>query len=189
MSHIEAIRHVLRCYPNWACPAETAQTWALELAGLPAEAVYAAAKALCIESEYPPTLAAIHKRASILARPAGSQTATVAEAWDETLRWRDVERANSHARQWRRIGYEGEVDDRIKPVTWSSESVRLAAHAVNFAGDWAGESMTTLRAQFERYYREECERVREAEWAASIRTHVEETARLQQTAPKLERPR
>lgn len=183
MNHLEAIRHVLRCYPNWACPAETAQAWALELAPIPAEAVYAAAKALCLESEYPPTLAAIHKRATILARPAGSLPKTVAEAWDEMQRNRKAALHNRSIGRYRNMATDKFDDD--KPIVWTSDAIRRASEAINFDREWGDESMGTIRAQFERYYREECERKHEVEWAEAVRLHVSTTQQIGAATPNL----
>lgn len=152
--YLKALLGVARRYPNWKFPPETAQAWASDLAELPIPAVQAACAALCRESEYPPTLAAIHKRASILSRPGGPGAKTAGEAWVEVKRNRELASAQRYESR----------PEKSKPYTWSSEAVRRAAESVDWRGDWEGESAGTIRAQFERHYAAFVAREAEETW-------------------------
>lgn len=154
MKHLGALRGLVARYPGWDCPPATIQAWLVDLEPLPEQAVEAACAALASESEYPPSLAAIYKRASILARPEPSGGITAGEAWSELQRNR--ERAS-----WNR--YESRPEKRL-PYVWSSDAVRRAAESVDWRGDWEGESAGTIRAQFERYYLALVARQAEAAW-------------------------
>jgi len=177
MKHLNALRHVLASYPGFDCPPVTVQTWAAELSPLPDAAVSEACRALCLESEYPPTLAAIHKRASILARPEGLAVAVVADAWTELVRNRETHSRNR---------YESRPEKQA-PYTWTSEAARRAAESVDWKGDWEGENKGTIRAQFDRFYRAIVESQRESDWIHDTRQHVEDVARIAgQRKPELQ---
>lgn len=178
MKHLEAIRGLMRRYPTWDCPPATIEDWLLDLDPLPEEAVQAACRALGRESEFPPSLAAIFKRASILARPAGSGAMTAGDAWAELQRNRIVLSQNRYESR----------DERRRPYTWTSEAARAAAESVDWKADWEGETTGTIRAQFERYYLANVARQAEIDWRQEAIASNESAIRLGQRgqAPRLE---
>lgn len=178
MKHLQALRGLMRRYPSWDCPPATIEAWLADLEPLSAEAVLAACAALARESEYPPSLAAIFKRASILARPPGPGAMTAGDAWAELQRNRVVASQNRYESR----------PDKVRPYTWTSEAARRAAEAVDWKGDWEGESMGTIRAQFERYFTAYVAQQAEADWRSDALDHHERAKRLEQQggAPRLE---
>lgn len=174
MKHLDCIAYLIAMRPNWDIPKETARLWALELSVFPVEAVYAACKAAALESEYQPTIAAIFKRAKALTATEGTGRLTPGEAWAELMRNRAVLSKNR---------YESRDEKRI-PYTWTSEAARSAAESVDWKGDWEGESMGTIRAQFERYFNAIVERQAQTDWKQETLQHVEDVKRIEAQQPR-----
>lgn len=120
-------------FPNWNLSAEQMALWDMILSESHSpEALVAGAVRFAQTSVFPPTLAA-WSNAAITADALTNPPLTAAEAWDEMYR-------NRHTRYTR-------------DVTWSSEAVLRAARAVRWDDpSWLVDQMTTIRAQFERYY-------------------------------------
>lgn len=173
--YLEALAYLAAAYPNWNFPAETAQTWATELAVLPHGAVQAACKALCVESKFPPTLADIFTRAKILASPAPSGM-THGEAWAELMRNRVIFSQNRYESR----------DERRKPYAWTCEAARQAAEQIGWTQDWEGESMNTTRAQFRDIFNGIVERQARIDWRTDALQHAEDVRRIEAQQKQLE---
>jgi len=172
--YLEALLGVARRYPNWNFPPETAQAWACDLLSLPIEAVQAACVAFCRESEYPPTIAGIYKRAKILA---GSGVAmTYGEAWAELMRNRVTFSQNRYESR----------DERRKPYTWTCEAARQAAEQVGWQQDWEGESMVNIRAHFRDIFNAIVARQNEIDWKRDAIENHEQVRRIEAQNPRLE---
>lgn len=142
----DAFRVLAHAYPKWDLAPDAIRTWAALLSDDDADALYAAAVEFARTSKFPPTIAEWRERAAVCAGRGAVAAFGPAEAWAELL-------ANRSLSQRQR--YESRPEKRIPP-TWTNDAVRVAAEAVAWNGDWEAETPGTVRAQFERYYRELC---------------------------------
>lgn len=136
--YLEILLNLARRYPSWEFTPASAAAWAEDLADITPEVVAAACRALSRESEMPPSLAGIRKRAEALTAPAST---ALADAWGEVMRNREL-----HSRS----RYESRPE-RMPVYRWSSPAVERAAEAIQWRSDWEGEARGVIRAQFERY--------------------------------------
>lgn len=149
LRHDRAWAALLAAYPKWDLPNASRATWDLLLADIAPEHVLAAALRLGRESKFPPQSCAELREFAL--EIAGSTTASAAEAWKAVIAAKQIAGT---------LRYESRPDalDRKRAelaACWPNEAARLAAEAVGYASDWGeGESLGTLRAQFERLYRE-----------------------------------
>lgn len=135
---------LLHAFPRWDISTQAATTWAALLSDIEGEHLYAAAVQLARTSKFPPTVAEWRERAEQIAGEGAVSATAAAEGWAEVQRNRQI------AAQQR---YESRAEKR-RPYSWSSAAVQRAAEAVSWNGDWNGEQLGVIRAQFERYLRE-----------------------------------
>jgi len=138
----DAFRVLAHAYPRWNLTPDAIRTWAALMHDIEPDLVHAAAIQFATESEFPPSVAELRKRA--LAARGGADAQAIPEAWSEVLRNRDLAS---------RQRYESRPDKRA-PYAWSNEAVRIAAEAIGWNREWDSEVIGTTRAQFERYLRE-----------------------------------
>ena len=134
-SHVLAALSVLEArWPTFKMKEKTPDIYSACLAHLPPDALLRACALACCSETFFPGPEVLLRLASIPGdweKPAG-------EAWEEMYRHR-----HAHTRS----------------PKWSSPAVERAARAVNWNDpDWLSEQIPTIRAQFERYYKEQVAR-------------------------------
>lgn len=142
----DAFRVLAHAFPKWDLSPDAIRTWCALLADDDVDALHAAAVDFARTSKFPPTIAEWRERAAVMSGRGAAASFGPAEAWAELLRNRALSQ---------RQRYESRPEKRVPP-TWTSDAVRLAAESVSWSGDWEAETPGTVRAQFERYYRELC---------------------------------
>jgi len=168
----QALGILLSAYRNWDLSREDAEVWAMSLSDVSADDLHVAAFQLVRESKFQPTIAEWRERASAL-RPAGVAT-SIADAWDELLRNRKLYQSQRYESR----------PERLKPYSWSSEAILRAAKGVQWSSDWAEGSLTTTRAQFERYLRQHLESEGVASRAQSALEFAKGVGVLGERAPR-----
>lgn len=146
MKFLDSLSVLMRAFPKWDLPRDAVPTWAALLSDVPAADLHTAALDIARTSKFPPSIAEWRERAEVLAGNGAAGAFGASEAWAELLRNRALSQ---------RQRYESRPEKRVPP-TWTNEAARLAAECVSWSGDWEAETPGTVRAQFERYYRELC---------------------------------
>ncbi|MBL8863037.1 MAG: hypothetical protein JNK02_13650 [Planctomycetes bacterium] len=138
MTFATALQLLFHANPTFDLTPAQAQAWEGLLSDVPPDALYVAAIDLARTHKFKLTIADWRERALALTGEGKAFATVFAEGWAEVMRNRRIVAIQR---------YESRPEKRVQ-VTWSNDAVRLAAEAINFRGDWEGESLGTLRAQF-----------------------------------------
>lgn len=158
---VQFMRGVCAAHPAWPCTKDTVRVYWLHLHDVAPQALLGAFSLHESTSRFAPSISDLRTAAKA---PQRLEVPTAAEAWDELWRNRGIALSCRYESRPEKLA---QIQRRIR---WTTEACRRAAQTVGWRDNWDGENISTLRAQFERYYNAIKDKQERIDDVAEVRT-------------------